>query len=127
MKKILILVPDLTLPGGVANYYNTLQLEKNANINYFFVNKYKSQSSLGTVFRLISKYLQFFYILIRNRYQIIHVNPSLDKRSFYRDSVFLIIAKILNRKTLVFFRGWLDSFESQIKTSRFKSFLFRNS
>lgn len=127
MRKILILVPDLSLPGGVANYYNTLQLEKNTNINYFFVNKSKSQSSLGTAFRLITKYVHFFYILIKNRYKVIHVNPSLDKRSFYRDSVFLVIARILNRKTLVFFRGWLDSFESQIKASRVKSFLFRNS
>jgi glycosyltransferase involved in cell wall biosynthesis len=123
--KILILVPDLSLPGGVANYYNTLQLEKNGNINYFFVNKSKSESSLGTIFRLITKYFQFFYILIRNRYRIIHINPSLDKRSFYRDLVFIIIARLLNKKTLVFFRGWLDSFEEEIKASRFKSFLFR--
>jgi glycosyltransferase involved in cell wall biosynthesis len=125
MKKILILVPDLNLPGGVTNYYNTLQLEKSGNISYFTVNKLKSQSGVATVFRLISNYCKFFYTLIKNGYQLIHVNPSLDKRSFYRDLVFIFIARMLNRKTLVFFRGWLDSYEEEIKKSRFKSFLFR--
>ncbi len=125
MKKILILVPDLNLPGGVANYYNTLQLEKSGNISYFTVNKLKSQSGVATAFRLMTKYCQFFYTIIRNGYKLIHVNPSLDKRSFYRDLVFIFIARLLNRKTLIFFRGWLDSYEDEIKKSRFKSFLFR--
>ncbi len=124
MEKILVLVPDLSLPGGVTNYYNTLRLDGNPNISYFAVNR-KSQSGLATALRLARRYAAFFYTLSRNRYKLVHVNPSLDKRSFYRDAVFIIISRLLRRKTLVFFRGWLDTFENEIKRSRFKSFLFR--
>ena len=127
MKKIgktLILVPDLSLPGGVANYYNTLNLQAHGNINYFPINTAKHQSAFATILRLIINYFIFFYIVIRDRYELIHINPTLDWKSFYRDSVFILIARILNRKTLVFFRGWLDTYEKKIKKSKLKTFLF---
>ena len=125
MRKILILVPDLNLPGGVTNYFNTLKLEQSADIKYFSVNKLKTQTTAGVAFRLLNKYCIFFYTLLIKKYQVVHVNPSLDKRSFYRDAVFIFIARLCRQKTLVFFRGWLDSYELKIKQSRVKSFLFR--
>ena len=125
MKKILILVPDLSLPGGVSNYYNSVRLDQEKNIHYFIVNKGGSHSAAGTAWRLFINYCKFFFLLIKGHYELVHVNPSLDRRSFYRDSVFVIISKILRRKTLVFFRGWTNSFEEKIKASSAKSFLFR--
>ena len=121
--RILILVPNL--PGGVATYYKTLQLEKYRNITYFIVNSPKPQPRLATLWRLFINYWIFFYKIIRHRYELIHLNPSLGKRSFYREAVFIIIALLLNKKTLVLFNGWLDTFELEIKKSKFKSFLFR--
>ena len=120
----MILTPDLNLPGGVTNYYNTLKLDKNENISYFFVNKNKSQSIFETIIRLIGNYFKFTYTLVTGRYKIIHVNPSLDYKSFYRDSVFIIISRMLNRKILIFFRGWLEEYEKKIKRSKIKSRLF---
>ena len=125
ISKTLILIPDLNLPGGVANYYNTLNLQTQENINYFTINIAKPQSVFATILRLITNYFKFFYIIIRDRYELIQINPSLDWKSFYRDSVFILIARMLNRKTLVFFRGWLDTYEKKIKKSKLKSFLFR--
>ena len=55
--KTLILVPDLTVPGGVANYYNSLQLNALNNISYFTVNKQESNSRVSTTFRVIKNYL----------------------------------------------------------------------
>ncbi len=125
MKKILILVPDLSLPGGVTNYYNILQLANAENISYFFVNRAKPQSTIATLIRVLVNYGKFIYIIFSGKYEIIHINPSLDYRSFYRDSVFVIISRILNKKTLVFFRGWLEEYEETIKKNKFKSWLFK--
>jgi len=122
--KILILVPDLNLPGGVANYYKILNLVSDPNITYFTVNS-KSRNLFITAFRLIFNYFFFSYKLIAHPYKLIHLNPSLGKRSFYRDSLFIIISRLLNKKTLVFFRGWLEDFEKEIKNDKFKSFLFQ--
>ena len=123
--KILILVPDLNLPGGVTNYYKTLNLDTAPNISYFFVNKDKIQSHPEVLVRLFFIYLKFFYTLLTGDYQIIHLNPSLDYRSFFRDSLFVLISKLFRKKTLVFFRGWQENYEKKIKANRFKRFLFK--
>jgi glycosyltransferase involved in cell wall biosynthesis len=122
--KILILGPDLNLSGGVANYYRILNLSSYPNISYFRVNS-KSESLYIKPFRLIFKYFAFSYKLITKSYKIIHLNPSLGKRSFYRDALFIIISRLLCKKTLVFFRGWREDFEEKIKNDRFKLFLFK--
>lgn len=57
---------------------------------------------------------------------LVHINPSLDRRSFYRDAVFIFIARLLNKKILVFFRGWLVEYEEKIKRSRLMSFIFKS-
>ena len=122
---ILILVPNLDLPGGVTNYYNTLKLDSNGKISYFFVNQVSPQSTFGTIFRLLVNYCKFIYTILSGRYKIIHVNPSLDYKSFHRDLVFIVIANMFNKKVIVSFHGWLDHYEEKIKKSKFKTFLFR--
>jgi glycosyltransferase involved in cell wall biosynthesis len=125
--KTLILVPDLNLQGGVANYYKTLSLDVNSNITYFTVNKAKPQSSIINAFDLFYKYCRFFFKLIRYRYKVVVTNPSLEGKgkSFYRELIFILIAHLLNRKVIVFFRGWAEPFEEKIRKSKLISFLFR--
>ncbi|HEY5535403.1 MAG TPA: glycosyltransferase family 4 protein [Ignavibacteria bacterium] len=124
--KTLILIPNLSIPGGVANYYKTLGLNAISNITYFTINKEKPQSASATAIRLLTNYCKFIFKLIKDRYEVVVVNPSLDEgKSFYRDLIFIIITHILNRKTVVFFHGWFEPYEEKIKRSKFKSFLFR--
>ena len=123
--KILVLIPNLSFTGGVGNYYKTLGLDADKAITYFTINKGKPQSVLRTSLRLFKNYSKFIFKLIKDRYRVVIVNPSLDSRSFHRDLVFIIITHLLNRKTVVFFRGWSEPYEEKIKKSKFKSFLFR--
>lgn len=126
MPKTLVLVPDLNLPGGVSNYYKTLELDTNSSITYFTINKAQPQSAVATALRLISNYCKFFIKLIKDGYEVVVLNPSLDEgKSFHRELLFILITHFLNKKTVVFFRGWFDPYEVRIKNSRFKSFLFR--
>jgi glycosyltransferase involved in cell wall biosynthesis len=124
-KKVLILMPHLSLPGGVTNYYRILQLSQNPNISYFFINSGKHQTLVGTCIRLIVRYATFIYTTVSGKYAIVHLNPSLDYKSFYRDSFFIILSRLMRRKTLVFFRGWLDDYEKKIKESKVKKYLFK--
>jgi len=126
MKKTLILVPDLKLPGGVTNYYKTLRLDDEKLITYFPITATEQQKALIASFRLFIKYFKFIYKATINKYEVVIVNPSLDKgRSFYRDMVFIIITKLLNKKAIVFFRGWFEPYEEKIKKSKWKKFLFK--
>ncbi len=122
----LILIPDLNIPGGVSNYYKTLDLNNNSNIEYFVINKAKQQSAIASVYRLSIKYSQFFFKLIQKRYHTVVINPSLDEgKSFHRDMIFILITHLLKCNSIIFFRGWFDPYEERIKKSRFKRFLFR--
>jgi glycosyltransferase involved in cell wall biosynthesis len=124
--KTLILVVDINAPGGVSNYYRNLKLDSHKNITYFTINNGKPQSAIAVILRLLTKYCTFIFEVIRYRYKVIIVNPSLDLgKSFHRDMVFIILSKLLGRKTVVFFRGWFDPYEEIIKQSRLKSFLFK--
>lgn len=123
--KVLINVPDLDRVGGVAQIYKVLQLEDDANIDYFIIHNKNEKSKIDKLKRLFTKYIDFFQTC-RN-YDLIHFNPSFLKKAFLRDSLFVILAKMRGKKVLVYWHGWEQDFEDVVKKSRFYSFLFRKS
>lgn len=123
--KTLVLVPDLNIAGGVSNYYKTLRLDQQHNITYFTINNFKKKNALIAILILVFRYILFSIKLLRHRYELIVLNPSLDEgKSFHREMFFILISHLLKRKTLVFFRGWFDPYEQKIIKSKLKSFLF---
>jgi len=62
-------------------------------------------------------YYKFVKCLKTNNIDLVHINPSLDLKSFIRDGIFALIAKVNKKKTVVFFRGWEKSFEARIEHS----------
>ena len=113
MKRILILTPSPDVPGGVANYYNTLKLNEIEGIDYFYVGSKNSEKPSFPILRIFSFFK--FARKIKN-YEVILVNPSLDFKGFWRDSIYIFLAKIKNKKVVTFFRGWDTDFEKKIKT-----------
>jgi glycosyltransferase involved in cell wall biosynthesis len=124
--RTLFLIVDINTPGGVSNYYRNLKLDAHKDIDYLTVTKGIPQSAAAIILRLIAKYCIFVFKVLRYRYEIVVVNPSLDLgKSFHRDMMFIILTKLMGRKSYVFFRGWFDPYEEVIKKSRLKKFLFR--
>jgi glycosyltransferase involved in cell wall biosynthesis len=121
-KRVLITVPHLELSGGVTGLFNLLQLNKINNIQYFSVNSNKHK--WGIIF---FPFVLFNYILTLRKIQVVHINPSLNSKSFYRDMIFAFIAKQLyKRKTIIYWHGWEKGFYSKIKNSIFLQFIFKN-
>lgn len=123
-RPVLVLIPDLALDGGVTHYYRTLQLDRLDNVDYFFVNKPGTQSRLEKSFHALGIFLHF--ILRVRRYSLVHVNPSLNPNSFYRDWFFIMVAKLAGKPVLVFFRGWEADFEARVRDNPFLNRLFRS-
>ena len=121
--KIFILYGDHRNYGGVVQFY--LKLSK-----YIKASKYKIQHfRVGrlvhlriysiTIFRMIDlaiNYFRFTYRVIREKPCIIHLNPSLDKKSIYRDFGYAILTKLCARRTkiLIHFRGWEDRIANKL-------------
>jgi len=115
MPPVLILTPDLRGNiGGVANYYNVLRLHEIANVEYFFVNRAQPEPVLARAARLASNYVRFVAKLLRRDYALLHFNPSLNPKSFFRDGVFLLLARLSRAPRLIFFRGWEEPFAENI-------------
>jgi glycosyltransferase involved in cell wall biosynthesis len=119
MSKILINTPDEASKGGVAQYYKVMKLNEQTNIDYFSINN-SVQGNI--IFRLLSMYYKFF-IAIKG-YDVVGLNPSLDRKSFFRDAIFAFLTKFRNKKLLVFWHGWGDTFEEEIHRQKYLKFIF---
>jgi glycosyltransferase involved in cell wall biosynthesis len=58
------------------------------------------------IFEQIINYILFIWKLLFNKYDIIFVNSSLGKSTCMRDGIYIILAKILNNKVLLFIHGF---------------------
>jgi glycosyltransferase involved in cell wall biosynthesis len=121
-KKVLVLTADLKCTGGVSNYYSALGLQKETWVDYFFVNDPDNTSLLRKIFRLFIRYP--YYLSKLFYYDAILLNVSLNFKSYYRDMIYLLFAKIYRKKTIVFFHGWEFDFEKKIRKSFLQLWLF---
>ena len=118
MYKVLILCPIFEGKGGVSNYYtlfNQYFKSKDFKVEYYFTGK-KLETS-GFASRIQYSLKDLFY-LFQNfcKYDLIHLNPSLDPKALIRDGVYHFVAKrIFRKKTMVFFRGWDTSLAKRLE------------
>jgi glycosyltransferase involved in cell wall biosynthesis len=127
--KVLILHPDFRDPGGVSSYYRKMKGNYKFPVEHYITGRRPGENGrFAQGVRLINDYAKFLIKVSRGDHDIVHVNPSLDPRSFLRDGVFVILARLFNKKTIVFFHGWIEEFEKKISgngTRRFK-YLYGN-
>jgi len=122
--RVLLTTPLLDKPGGVANYYKTLHDHLKAVVEYFTVgSRTPGHGSGADLMRVLKDYWHFYRQVKLHEPDLVHLNPSLGDKALLRDGVFLIIAKLLRRRVVVFIRGWDFNCEQAIR-KRY-SFLFR--
>lgn len=105
-----------TSGGGIFNYYQAIgkHLASKAHFvgvgrPYDFYGKKSSRLFRSTLLRLLCDWLALFFKILRTRPDIVHINPSMDPptfRSLRRDAMNVLIARLLGRPVLVFWRGW---------------------
>ena len=114
--KALILHPHPEDPGGVAAYYRKLENKFTIPVCHFTVGRRPSEKSLGSkTFRMLYDYIRFIKILRKDRFYIVHLNPSLDMKSLIRDGLFLILSKAYKVKTIMFIHGWQNKLAINIE------------
>jgi glycosyltransferase involved in cell wall biosynthesis len=119
---VLVCVPR-TNDGGAANYFNALKDLLPSNVVYFYRGKSNWPESRGffnELSRIIKDYLAYIYLLLRWNYKIIHINTFFGGHGVFRDAVFIIFAKMMRKKSIVFFRGWDWKFSEKEKNRIFR-------
>ena len=114
--KVLLVCPDLSLQGGVSSYYRTIRKYLPQDVEFMTVGmREHSESILQFAKRMIADYWRFVFTLIRGKFDLVHLNPSLGKYSVPREAILVIITKLLGIRIIVFFRGWDENFEKRLK------------
>jgi glycosyltransferase involved in cell wall biosynthesis len=105
--------------GGIFNYYNAIAKHLKArtyftNVGrpYSFYGKHRDAKLRLTAARLLIDWLTLFVQILRVRPKVVLLNPCMDPptfRSLYRDAINILIARVLGRPVLAFWRGWDNS------------------
>jgi glycosyltransferase involved in cell wall biosynthesis len=120
--KVILTVPSLGDPGGVAGLYRgVLPYLADDDVTVSPMEMGGTHRSLGP-FHPISDQLKLAVRLSREPADLLAVNPSLDPKSFLRDGLF--IRQALRRKlaVVVFFHGWWAPFERTVEAHLMRFF-----
>lgn len=114
--KVLILTNPLNHEGGVINYYNLFFKHFESDVISL---KHGTIGSRAYLFyypilkRLLYPFYYFLDVIVYSlrlifdrKIKIVQVSPSLIPVPLIRDGILVIIAKILGKKVVVFYRGW---------------------
>lgn len=109
--------------GGIFNYYDSISKHLAGKIHYADVGRpysfygHNGHSNLRlTWWRLFRDWAGFFVKALRFRADLVIVNPSLDPptfRSLRRDVIILVLARLIGRPALVFWRGWENAYSGR--------------
>jgi len=96
--------------GGVVSYYNSIlpHLKKNAHIVCYTLGAKFDKKSW---FHPIKDQIRFSLFLETQQPDLVHVNPSLGFKSFFRDGIIIWQARRKNIPVLIFFHGWQKPFQ----------------
>ncbi|MCK5572185.1 MAG: glycosyltransferase family 4 protein [Bacteroidetes bacterium] len=118
--KVLICSVDLEGHGGVAEYCLALRESLAVPAEFFTVGRRPHQQErLLAPLRALWDAFRFVRVLTRGKFDLVHLNPSLNFKAVARDALLLVIAKAAGARVLVFFHGWDASFR-QLITRRFR-------
>lgn len=112
---VLITGPSLRDPGGVANYYNAvlpfLETDDRLDVQYLEIGSTHGNSG---ILHPLSDQMSFRRALRQFSPDVVHVNPSLTVKSFFRDGLIVRHARRLGLPVMVFFRGWDEAMEAKV-------------
>ncbi|MEP0007272.1 MAG: glycosyltransferase family 4 protein [Balneola sp.] len=123
--KTLFLVPELAKPGGVANYYLSMEksLKDKVGARYFVRGSRKGSNVASQIFIYLIDYFRFCLEVIFGNYNVFVVNTSFGKSGCLRDSVFILILRLFKKKFIVFFRGWDEAYEPEFILKKYNFLL----
>jgi len=112
-RNILIHTRNLCIPGGKQSYLIALQEHFENDVSYFYYGSQKpvKESIVGFIKRFLGDYIKFYRLLKEGDFDLVQINTSFNPKSYFRDSIFTLISKKLNYKTVVYWHGWRSDFE----------------
>ncbi len=113
--KVLIHAPNLDTPGGKQTFFQSVRKCYTWDNSFFF---YGAQGQVESrpkwLRRIFNDYVKFYRRIKKENFDLVHLNPSLNPKSFFRDAGFMLICTWLRVRSVVFWHGWNWGFESKV-------------
>lgn len=105
LKKVLLIIPHRSGKGGVASYWNGLIPHLENKEMEFTIFEMGGQTG-GGMLHYFSDQLRFWRVIATKQFDVAHLNPSLDIKSFVRELLFIIALRVRGVKFMLTFHGW---------------------
>jgi len=125
--RVLILSKDFNAQGGIVNFVSSLMEHANAEIafDHLSIGRNSGSKIRNLMFPLIDS-VRLARQVLKNNYDCVHINPSLNAKAVLRDGLNLITLSIFGVKNIVvYFHGWDDTYANKIKNSTVLGFFFK--
>lgn len=100
----MLLGPSLGAVSGVSTHLNQLlqsALPREFRFVHFQVgSEGRAESLLDKAWRMLSSPVLFLAALLRERPAIVHLNTSLEPKSYWRDMIYFFLAKLMGKKVI---------------------------
>lgn len=122
MARVLIVHPSFERLGGIETYLlKVIPHLQAAVISCPIAQRPGESGRMRRLSRILADYRRCWTLLADPGIDIVHLNPSLAPKSFFREAAFLLMARLRRKKTLVFFHGWNTGFQRRLS----RGWLFR--
>jgi glycosyltransferase involved in cell wall biosynthesis len=118
MKKVLLIIPHRGGKGGVASYWNGLiphLIGKQMELSIFEM----GGQTDGGMLHYLTDQLRLWKLLASEKFDLAHLNPSLDLKSFVRELLFIVALRVSSVPFMLTFHGWEVPLATKIQR-RFK-------
>lgn len=99
-----MLGPAMQAVSGVTTHLNQLfgsSLAKQVELLHFQVgSEGRKEGRVAKLIRFVTSPIAFAVFLLRHRPDIVHLNSSLEPKSYWRDIAYLLVARLLGRKVV---------------------------
>lgn len=108
-KKIVIFGPALDAVSGVSTHVNMLlgsSLSQQFQLLHFQVGREgRTEGKLQRLLRFVFSPFSLAVFLIRERPAVVHINTSMNRKAFWRDLTYLIVARLLRSRVVTQFHS----------------------
>jgi len=103
-RKIVLFGPSLDSVSGVTTHLRMLlasDLRRDYELLHFQVgSEGRRENALQKLLRFIVSPLQLAFLLLRSGAEAVHMNVTLDQKSYWRDLVYSIVTRLLGRRVV---------------------------
>lgn len=120
--KLLLNLPDYRhIHGGVTNHFVGLRPHWKSDVRYNRIGK--RREGWPGILWLPYDYSKFLLKCLFGGYDVVMVNPSMNRKAWKRDAMFLRIARLCRVPAVVMFHGWSEDYLASLPDTEVKRVL----